>query len=186
MSYHSPKRWSLALWLIALLTLSPNCSADSPKYYEHFRYAGSRFLPHLDQSWKRLTAQGLAESNLDENAVSPAGAMGVMQFMPASWEWCLESLNLHPLTPPTYAKASIICGGWLMSVRMRAWSGRNRTPEEQWLLALSDYNGGQKFTYRAQRDCGNARDWIDIEPCHPFKETRVYVFRVKRIFEAMP
>ena len=169
--------------------LSPILSASSfpgsSEYYAHFRYAGARFLPYLDRSWLRLTAQGIAESNLDANARSPAGAIGVMQFMPATWAECTQALNLSKYTPPTYAKANIICGGWYMNRRMRVWSGRDRDPIDQWPLALSDYNGGGKITLRAQRNCNDALLWKDTEPCHPYRETRTYVFRVQRIFDGL-
>lgn len=166
--------------------VSPDVYPD-PLYYGHFRYSASRFLPTLPDGWKRLTAQGLAESNLDTNAVSPAGAVGVMQFMPRTWDDCLNALGLHHLTPRTYAKANIICGGWYMGVQMRIWRGRDRTPLEQWPLALAGYNGGALHVLRAQKssDCLNGKEWKDLERCHPFKETRDYVARIQRIYDRM-
>ena len=40
----------------------------------------------MSLDWMLLKAQAKAESGLRPRAVSPAGAMGLFQFMPATWE----------------------------------------------------------------------------------------------------
>jgi soluble lytic murein transglycosylase-like protein len=54
---------------------------DHTRFDTLFRTAGAE----AGLSWTLLKAQAIAESNLDEFAVSPKGACGISQFMPKTW-----------------------------------------------------------------------------------------------------
>ncbi len=55
------------------------------KYDRYFKkYAHRHFARGLD--WRWFKAQGIAESGLEPKAVSPVGAKGLMQIMPATWD----------------------------------------------------------------------------------------------------
>ena len=161
-------------------------NTQSGDYDTHFRYATARFLPQLH--WRQLWAQGVQESNLDPNAVSKAGATGLMQFMPAAWSQCLRALKLDRHTVRRSPKASIICGGFYMRYQYGQW-WRDRTVNQRWRLALAGYNAGLGSILRAQARCSDALRWYRIEPClihitgrDNAAETRLYVRRVEQIW----
>jgi len=110
----------------------------------------------------------LAESSYDPNAVSSAGAVGLMQIMPRTAEYVagLMSIEFNPdlLFDPYY---NINLGTFYLARLMRRFDLTN---------AIAAYNAGE----------GNVAIWIarDISPI-PFPETRTYVRRVmfyKRVY----
>ncbi|MDF2809707.1 MAG: transglycosylase protein [Microvirga sp.] len=68
-------------------TMSPTVAYAITSYAAFIDEAAQRF--ELPASWIRTVLQ--AESGGDPRAVSPAGAMGLMQIMPATW----EELRIH-------------------------------------------------------------------------------------------
>lgn len=173
--------WLVPTWL----------GAYFPGFYNnfdgYFRYSNERFLA---RDWRQLKAQGWQESRLNPEERSSAGAMGVMQFMPATWAMCGKALNIH--ASPYNAKASIICGGWYMSRLDRSWNRRGRPDSEVWLLSLASYNAGLGNILKAQGKCGNVVNWSDIWPClylvtgvDNSLETTRYVSIIPQIFYQM-
>lgn len=71
----------------AAQTMSPTVSYAVTSYAALIDEAAQRF--ELPASWIRAVLQ--AESGGDPRAVSPAGAMGLMQIMPANW----DELRVH-------------------------------------------------------------------------------------------
>ncbi len=57
-------------------------------------------------------AIGWQESGFNNNAVSSAGAVGVMQILPGTWQWINSSLALSPLSPDS--ANDNVTGGVLM------------------------------------------------------------------------
>lgn len=103
-----------------------------------------------------ITAQLKQESNFNPNAVSPAGAMGLAQFMPATWAQYGEGDAFDP-------EASIDAQGRYMKVLMdivEPMAGGDQS--EQVKLALAAYNAGP----------GNVQKHGGIPP---FAETQNYV-----------
>jgi hypothetical protein len=96
-----------------------------------------------------LAAQLMAESGFDPRAVSPAGALGIAQFMPAT-------ARSYGLRDPFDPIASIDAQAHLMSDLLRHF---HSVP-----LALAAYNAGSG----AVAACG----------CIPYAETRAYVARI--------
>ena len=65
----------------------------SDSYDGYFRkYTKHYFGPHID--WRWFKAQGIAESGLSPEASSSAGAKGIMQILPATYE-DIRSKNPH-------------------------------------------------------------------------------------------
>ena len=68
--------------------------------------------------WK---AQLWQESRLDPSAVSPAGARGIAQFMPATWRDVVARLDLPRGADPHEARFAIDAGAYYMASLRRAW-----------------------------------------------------------------
>ena len=118
------------------------------------------------------------ESSFDSGAVSPVGAVGLMQLMPSTFEWLtddklfehLESGMLYD--PETNIKYGTYCLSYLYD------------RYGDWELALAAYNGG----------LGNVDKWLEDDRYAdadgegglkriPFKETRQFVARVTDAWE---
>ena len=99
-----------------------------------------------------LKAMGKAESGFDANAVSPAGAQGVMQLMPAT----ARSLGVDD---PFDARSNIMGGAKYISQQLKKYNGNID-------LVLAAYNAGS----------GNVAKYGGVPP---FKETRNYIQRIK-------
>ena len=112
-----------------------------------------------------LAAQASTESGFNPDAVSPAGAKGLMQFMDATWaEWGQGS----PFDP----SASLDAG-----VRyMKSLLARYANAAEPVSLALAAYNAGMGTVDKAISRTGRT-DWAGVESALP-AETRAYVPRI--------
>ena len=99
-----------------------------------------------------LKAMGKAESGFDANAVSPAGAQGVMQLMPST----AKSLGVED---PFDARSNIMGGAKYISQKLKQYNGNID-------LALAAYNAGS----------GNVAKYGGVPP---FSETRNYIARIK-------
>ncbi len=99
-----------------------------------------------------LKAIGKAESGFDASAVSSAGAIGVMQLMPAT----AASLGV---SDPYDARSNIMGGAKYISEKLTQYGGNIE-------LALAAYNAGS----------GNVAKYGGVPP---FKETQNYIKKVK-------
>jgi hypothetical protein len=120
-----------------------------------FRAPILRAAARWNVSASLLAAQLLAESNFDPNAVSPAGAQGIAQFMPGT-------AASYGLRNPFNAAAAISAQAHLMSDLLRQFRS---IP-----LALAAYNAGPGAV--AACDC-----------VPPYPETRAYVARILGLLE---
>ena len=96
-----------------------------------------------------LAAMVHQESRWQPEAVSPAGAQGLAQFMPATAEWMAEQYPLlgdpAPHDPRWSLQAMVLYTAWLNN-RIQA-----RSPCDKWAMVLSAYNGGIGWLRRDQR-----------------------------------
>lgn len=168
--------------------LAPSLWANSfPSQYDpHFELYAAAYLPGVD--WRLLKAQCYQESRLQADAVSPAGAMGLCQFMPGTWR---DMQRAHGIRQgPFNPYASIRAAALYMRQLRRTWY-LDRPEWDRHSLALACYNAGLGNILAAQRLCDNARHWAKIEVClpdvtgHHAAETRHYVPAIWRWYEAM-
>lgn len=117
------------------------------------------------------------ESEFNQTAVSPAGARGLMQLMPATAKGVAKELKLGfdqgQLTQN--AGYNVQLGSHYLKGLLRNW-------DNNFVLALAGYNAGEARVRRWIQDWGDPRqpnvdviDWIELIP---FSETRNYVQRV--------
>lgn len=114
------------------------------------------------------------ESDFDPKAESSAGAMGLMQMIPSTFEWLTgkehlnENLPLQKLFDP---EVSIRYGTYYLAYLYRSF-------DYNWHTVFAAYNGGE----------GNVRKWLKDPECSdgkgnltyiPFQETRNYVSKVE-------
>lgn len=155
--------------LAALLALAGPAAAEPvPKrlliatWDERIEDSVRRWWPHFPwPSWWK--AQLFQESRLDPAAVSPAGARGLAQIMPATFGELRRQTGSAVASP--HDPAAIELGAYYMARLTRGWRPDGRTPRERHLLALASYNAGMGSILKAQARCGGAVLWAAIEPC---------------------
>jgi len=150
------------------------------KYDIAFRKHTNTYLPR-DFGWKLLKAQCFQESAFREDAVSPVGASGLCQFMPATWEEQTQVAGVSG-NPFNY-DLNIQMAAQYMSRLVRGWSSP-RPRKDQFSLALASYNAGFGNILNAQRRCDNRTLYDEIMVClpcitgHHSIETNQYVYRI--------
>jgi hypothetical protein len=145
----------------ALAALVKGISAGTPSSGSTGSLAGTPYAALFTAAGKRygldpalLSAVARAESSYRPNAVSSAGAQGLMQLMPGT----ARSLGVDPKNP-----AQAVDGAArLLSDNLRSFNGRVD-------LALAAYNAG----------AGAVRKYNGVPP---YPETQTYVQRVQRFW----
>lgn len=104
-----------------------------------------------------LKRQMLTESGARPEAVSPAGARGLMQFMPATWASWDDDDPLPALNDPHNAEEAIEAAARFMAYLFGRF-GEIPDPTERWRFALASYNAGRGHINQAlilaRESCG--------------------------------
>ena len=144
-SYRSDEYWTLHRKYIAKPRSIKNDSRmisvinQLSPYDELIKSAADEF----NFDWRLIAAQMYQESQFDPNALSAAGAEGLMQIMPAT----AEDLGLYESTDP---EQSIFAGVQYMS-QLRSSFGNELLPSERSWFSLAAYNAGLGRITRAQK-----------------------------------
>lgn len=113
------------------------------------------------------------ESKFNAKALSPKGAVGLMQIMPETASWIAKQLKINDFTTAYLSdpETNIKFGTWYLSELIDEFEGNE-------VLVLAAYNAGR----------GNVKEWMrkaewdfkfsDVEAI-PFKETREYIKKVQ-------
>ncbi len=115
------------------------------------------------------------ESDFDARAKSSAGARGLMQMMPKTFEWLTgeehlcEYLDTSELYEP---EVSIRYGTYYLNYLYKKFN-------YNWDTALAAYNGGEGNVTKWLRDPEYSDDGMTLKDM-PFDETRNYVKKVNR------
>ena len=169
------------------LSLVPLCSlASYPSLFDSlFKTYSEAYLP---TDWRLLKAQCYQESRLDNWAMSPVGAQGLCQFMPATWRDMQKQLGtdagaFNPML-------NIRAGALYMRRLRRSWHSP-RPERDRHSLALASYNAGLGNLLKAQRRCDMATLWPEIADCleqvtgEHSRETLQYVSAIWRFYRDM-
>lgn len=159
------------------------------KYDELIGQAATAHLPdHYDA--RLFRAQIFKESTFNPKAVSSAGAQGLAQIMPATFEeWSLKLgyVNADPFDPET----SLSVGAAYLNNMIVKWY-YPRPEADRFALALASYNAGAGNIIKAQRHQGDPPLYADIIPglVHitgekNARETRNYVSRIFEYYTQM-
>ena len=178
------RRFSVVLSVV-MLTLwgSPTVSANVLRntiYDAQIRKWNSFYTPSLPWYWNK--AQLVAESRLNPNAVSPVGAMGLGQFMPATWKDVSRELKFGEAT--AFAPALNIQAHAYYMRQLRSQFKRERPEWDRHSLALAAYNAGLGNVLKAQQKGGNSllykpmANALPLVTGHHSKETTTYVTRI--------
>lgn len=152
------------------------------KYDDAIQSAVKRDWPDFPD-WKYWKAQLYQESRFDPNARSPSGAIGLAQFMPATFADITHQLGWSGISA-NQADQAIEAGAYYMARLRHTWSGRSRPILEQHYLGMSAYNAGTGNILKAQVLCNNSTLWSQISPCLKFvtgtlsQQTVDYVSRI--------
>ena len=176
---------TIALFLIsfpswATVSLIPN------KHDGAFRAWSAKYMPGRD--WRLLKAQCWQESRFKDRAISPVGAQGLCQFMPATWKDTENSLKIKG--SPFDSQLNIQFAAFYMSRQRVFWS---KVPSviEMEKLATASYNAGRGNINRAWNRCGQAQTWDKVATCLPLitgkhsKETIDYVIKIWQFYGGM-
>jgi len=119
--------------------------------------AAARYGINPDIAWRQINQ----ESGFNPNAVSPAGAKGIAQFMP-------DTAARFGLSNPFDPIASLDAWGRYMRLMLNMFGGR-------YDLALAGYNSGEnRAEYAAAAREGRVINW-SVLPARVQSETRNYV-----------
>lgn len=146
------------------------------------KLSASRYL--IDVDWRLVKAQLYQESRLRPNAISPAGAQGIAQFMPGTWSDMRKKLKLPPDASPFNAALAIPAMCIYMADLHSKWTAK-REDADRYALALASYNAGMGHLITAQSLAGGPAEYNRIiAKLHQVTgdknaaETRTYVERI--------
>ncbi|RMG57927.1 MAG: lytic transglycosylase domain-containing protein [Gammaproteobacteria bacterium] len=179
----------LALYWLPLWAEPGLRPVDDPAWtteYDRFfrKYTKRYFGPAFD--WRWFKAQAIAESNLKPRISSHAGAIGLMQILPATYEE-IRARNPHfkQIRDPEW---NIAAGIFYDRLLYRKW--REPLPDrDRLLLAFASYNAGyvriRRIFRRLEQQLAHTPLWDEMEPAVP-GETRHYVRKIVTLVEGRP
>ena len=184
---HRPYCWFIAV-LILFYTSIGIAGTGTAKYDLYFhKYSKMYFGYNIDYKW--FKAQGIVESNLIYDAVSWAGAAGIMQIMPATWRELCEKLEfkVDGLFDPEH---NIAAGIYYNFYLWNFWSSE-RPIKDKLSFVFASYNGGAGNVHKAQKQCNiygsdcnlwdSVRDFADKVESWRYQESLDYVDRIFRV-----
>jgi membrane-bound lytic murein transglycosylase F len=137
------RRWCACCFIVCFALSEARAGDYRTDYDRYFEREARVYLPFFD--WHYLRYQGIAESGLDRNARSPAGAVGLMQFEPAT----ARELSINPLDPQSAIHGAAIYDRTLFN----AWPQTATLPNRRDLMFAS-YNAGLGNIEKAARLAG--------------------------------
>ena len=179
--YRKKSRWPVLIVLV-LLVLFGFYAYDRIKpdvehalYPREYREIVRREAAAYDLDENLVYAMIKAESDFDAQAKSSAGALGLMQMTPGTFEWMQTKLReTHDTDALFEPKVSIRYGCALIRLLLDEY--------EDLTVALAAYNAGMGNVTSWLSDAEYSADGVTLKAI-PFGETRHYVERVLRYKE---
>jgi soluble lytic murein transglycosylase-like protein len=176
--------------VVAALTLFPAAATaqKADKFDATFRKYSKRFFG-IGFDWRVFKAQAIAESNLNPDARSHVGAVGLMQLMPSTFRAVrTKNPELQDIDDPQW---NIAAGIQYDSQLWTLWGDQESVPDRIRFM-FGAYNAGRVPLLRAQDKAReerlNERAWSSIEIVAPkvprwrHGETLSYVRRIDENF----
>ena len=165
-----------------------NVSSDYDSLYRAavHKYYPPRFNDALE--WCYIKSQSIAESGQDPNAISPVGAMGVLQLMPATFN---EVAMRYGYNQDAYdARTNIMLGVAYMSILFKIWHV-DRAKKCHREVTQASYNAGAGNIIKAQIKARGAPCWdaiglklSEVTGKHA-RETRGYISKISKTHERL-
>ena len=181
--------------LVGIYLLSPLAASHgewTDAYDDRFYDAAAQYWsPERRVYWPWLKAQAACESSLREDAVSPSGAEGLIQFMGPTFDEVAEKAGWGPEASPFDADYAIAAQAmYTEHLAVDFWTSPRPADMELENVACA-YNAGGRNCGKAQRLSGGERDFRDFAPyMHQVtgrhaKETLGYVACINREWETV-
>jgi membrane-bound lytic murein transglycosylase F len=162
-----------------------------PNHYDHYFQAAAAEFFYQILPWQWFKAQAIAESGLDPKAVSPCGAIGVMQLMPGTSADMAKKLKID--NSPHVPQVGIRMG---IAYARQCWDiWKKEAVPERIRFMLASYNAGPGNIIKAQRLANRNHlypdQWLSIVACLPeitgrldgdAAETINYVKKIETIY----
>ncbi len=113
------------------------------------------------------------ESSFNENAISPKGAIGLMQILPSTATFIAERLNVsnYNLSNP---ETNVMFGCFYLRYLENKFN--------DFRLVICAYNAGETRVREWLKDTRYSKDGITLNHI-PYKETKNYVDKIEKTFE---
>ena len=150
------------------------------RYDDHFRkYSKHYFGAHFD--WRWFKAQAIAESGLRSDVTSVAGARGIMQILPSTYdEIRAENPHFIDIGSPRW---NIAAGIFYDRKLYRRWR-EDAHAADRLYFTFASYNAGlQRVRRAAQRIEESPKPWHQVRRYTP-GQTRHYVRRIRRLMQS--
>lgn len=148
-----------------------------------FRQYADLYFRNTNIDWHYFKAQGMAESNLNPTAKSPANAKGIMQILPATYA------SIKIVKKDIWDPESNIAAGIFYDKQL--WDNwySERPEHDRLCLMFASYNAGLGNILKAQKLATDKKHWDSIAQCLPkvtgkhATETINYVERIFKFYD---
>lgn len=171
-----------AFLAVAMISSSAFGAANTTTHDRHFKKYSRRFFAH-GVDWQWFKCQAIAESSLNKKAISPVGARGLMQLMPATSAEMARRLGVpdRPMSPRYAIMMGIAYDRRMYSI----WKAEKGVERLRYMFA--SYNAGAGNIIKAQRIAPCPERWKCIAHVLPritgrhAQETITYVTRIENL-----
>ena len=181
----------IAIFLSAAWAAQAQSGRATDRYDVLFRkYSKQYFGVGFD--WRVFKAQALTESNLNPDARSAVGALGIMQLMPSTFkEIQTKNPELEEVNDPRW---NIAAGIYYNRRLWKSWNDHEQIQDRARFM-FGSYNAGRGTILKAKDTAAqnglDARAWENVETVAPkvprwrHEETLNYIRRIQAGYDAL-